>query len=220
MDCTQAIQLSDSFDKAYFRRGLCRKASHRYKSALVDFERAMQLCGDNKEVKSNYDEVHSLLQEKKKIKISPVKLNSSLKSSKPMVILQTTNLNEDIDMEETNENLTSLREQIKQIVFNQIPTNFADFEKSWRELSTCSAQEKLEFLQNIDFNLRSEIFRYLSFEIMADLVVLLAECQSITFIVGILHQMVQAPSFDLNICFLASSPKETQGNAVIISHFV
>merc|ERR1719330_315137 len=48
VDCTKCLELDSSQIKAWYRRGLARKALRKYHSSLSDFEMTLQLDSKNK----------------------------------------------------------------------------------------------------------------------------------------------------------------------------
>ncbi|XP_024364769.1 uncharacterized protein [Physcomitrium patens] len=59
-DCTEAISLDDRYTKAYSRRGTARKELQKYFPAVEDFEFALRLEPENKELKKQYNEAKGL----------------------------------------------------------------------------------------------------------------------------------------------------------------
>lgn len=64
--CSEAIKLSDSNAKAFFRRGLARAALKLYEGALDDLKTAYKLAPDNKSILLEFDRVKKLLLEYRK----------------------------------------------------------------------------------------------------------------------------------------------------------
>ncbi|KAG0621344.1 hypothetical protein M758_3G012800 [Ceratodon purpureus] len=71
VDCTEAIALDDRYTKAYSRRGTARKELQKYFMAVEDFEFALRLEPENKELKKQYNEAREIY-EKFASKTKPV----------------------------------------------------------------------------------------------------------------------------------------------------
>ncbi|CAK9236093.1 unnamed protein product [Sphagnum jensenii] len=56
VDCTEAIELDDHYTKAYSRRGTARKELKKYLASVEDFEFALRLEPENKELRKQYTE--------------------------------------------------------------------------------------------------------------------------------------------------------------------
>ncbi|CAK9881779.1 unnamed protein product [Sphagnum jensenii] len=56
VDCTEAIELDDHYTKAYSRRGTARKELKKYLASVEDFEFALRLEPENKELRKQYIE--------------------------------------------------------------------------------------------------------------------------------------------------------------------
>jgi tetratricopeptide (TPR) repeat protein len=54
VDCTEAIELDDHYTKAYSRRGTARKELKKYLASVEDFEFALRLEPENKELRKQY----------------------------------------------------------------------------------------------------------------------------------------------------------------------
>ncbi|KAL3677740.1 hypothetical protein R1sor_020696 [Riccia sorocarpa] len=59
-DCTEAISLDDRYTKAYSRRGTARRELKKLLPAVEDFEFALRLEPENKELKKQYEEAREL----------------------------------------------------------------------------------------------------------------------------------------------------------------
>ncbi|CAK9234912.1 unnamed protein product [Sphagnum troendelagicum] len=102
VDCTEAIELDDHFTKAYSRRGTARKELKKYLASVEDFEFALRLEPENKELRKQYIEAKETYE--KEVKAMPVQKKVPLLVQE---IKETPNLPQ---RSSTQELLTSIQE--------------------------------------------------------------------------------------------------------------
>lgn len=197
MDCSKALELDNSLDKAYYRRGLSRKELHQYKLALTDFKKALELSPNDDNIKQEIDSLQLFLSTTSKVRIQPALKMPHLQSKVPMK--QVAIKNENVVANSTDVNLA---DDIKKLVFSRTPKSYNEFEFDWRTLSALGNADKLEYLEMIGLTCWENIFKF-SFEPKMLLQVLqtLWHSKNQQFVFQVLQLLTKMPRFNLSVEF-------------------
>lgn len=196
-DCSKALELNKSLDKAYYRRGLSRKELHLYKSAFSDFKKALELSPHDENVKKEIDSLKVLLNTTSKLRILPVSKVNQLQSKAPMKKITIQNVSTDsknVDID--------LADNIKKLVFSRNPKNHNEFEFDWRQLSVLGIEHKLAYLEAISLPALEHIFKF-PFEpkILLEVLQTLAQSKNQMFVFNVLRLITKMPRFSLSVSF-------------------
>lgn len=208
-DCTVALELDVSFDKAFYRRGLARKELKRYKSALQDFKQALKLSPNSSEIQKEYSLISNLLKSTSKLRIEPLSKSDLFNSCSTLKQISI----ENADVANMTVDISSdLSEDIKKLVASHVPKTYGQFEYNWRLLSQNETVDKVEFLQKIEISDLEAIFAF-PFEpqLLFEVIQVLSKCyQKQMFVWQVLQLIAKMPRFSLNI--LLFGDEEFQGN--------
>lgn len=207
--------MDSSFDKAYYRRGLSRKALHLFKSALADFKSALDFAPNDGNIKKEYDLLRNMLNSTSKIKIDTVLKAQKFQSTTPMKEISIVN---ETEMSQVNSEVDAeLAESIKKLVTSRNPKGYSQFEYDWRNLSTCKLEDKVEYIESISTSSVVNIFKYpfeqqMFFEVLQALSVSKKWSHSL----HLLEIISKMPRFSLNMCLLGK--EELAGNLLLRQH--
>lgn len=182
---------------------MARKSLNRYKLSLKDFQKALSLAPNNKEIKEAMNSLNKFLEVNQNVEIFPIEKVDEFKSKVPLHEMPIK-----YEMPVDNEkNEIQFTQNLENLSLNYEPRNFGDFELIWREIKDVNL--KVHYLNNLNLDAFHRIFKYpVEASIIFDIFNILLHSSKYLHTYNILVAITKNPRFDCVLWFISNPVKE------------